>query len=89
MEQWALAKMLIYAAFHHVQKLRYSIFTGWNVRWGMEAYWYPDHWGYSNGHGWTVTHVGEMMSLWYEGECLPYILVDDESVLDVIASDVS
>ena len=29
------------------------------------------------------------MSVCYEGECLPNILVDDESVLDVVESDVS
>ena len=27
------------------------------------------------------------MPVWYEGECLPHILVDDEFVLDVVESD--
>ena len=27
------------------------------------------------------------MPVWYEGECLPHILLDDEFVLDVVESD--
>ena len=41
----------------------------------------------TDGHGWTVNDVGQMMPVWYEGECLPNILVDDESFLDVDESD--
>ena len=44
----------------------------------LETSWYPDHWGYSNGHGWTVYDVGKIMPVCYEGECLPNILVYDE-----------
>ena len=30
----------------------------------------------TDGHGWT-NEDGEMVPLWYEGNCLPQILVDD------------
>jgi hypothetical protein len=40
----------------------------------------------TDGHGWT-TDDSEMMPLWYEGNCLPSILVDDGSILDVDESD--
>ena len=41
----------------------------------------------TDGHGSTVNDVGEIMPVWYEGRCLPNILVDDESVLGVDESD--
>ena len=41
----------------------------------------------TDGHGWTVNDVGEIMPVWYEGRCLPNILVDDESVLGVDEPD--
>ena len=41
----------------------------------------------TDGHSWTVNDVGHMMPVWYEGECLPNILVDDKSFLDVDESD--
>ena len=34
----------------------------------------------TDGHGWTYLD-GEMVPLWYEGNCLPQILVDDCRIL--------
>ena len=34
----------------------------------------------TDGHGWTITG-GEMVPLWYEGNCLPQILVDDSTIV--------
>lgn len=35
----------------------------------------------TDGHGWTYV-CGEMVPLWYEGNCLPQILVDDCRILN-------
>ena len=34
----------------------------------------------TDGHGWTIID-GEMLPLWYKGNCLPQILVDDSAIV--------
>ena len=34
----------------------------------------------TDGHGWTIID-GEMVPLWYEGNCLPQILVEDSTIV--------
>ena len=36
----------------------------------------------TDGHGWTH-HEGNMVPLWFEGSCLPEILIDNDNLMDV------
>ena len=33
-------------------------------------------------HGWLTDSDGNMMPLWFEGECLPEVLIDDDDLPD-------
>ncbi len=38
-------------------------------------------------HGWTLDDDGEMVPLWYEGNCLANILIENGRILDEEESD--
>ena len=39
------------------------------------------------GHGWHADDDGSMMPLWFAGDCLPKVLIDNEDLPNVEESD--
>ena len=41
----------------------------------------------TNGHGWHAADDGAMMPLWFAGDCLPKVLIDNDDLPNVEESD--
>ena len=41
----------------------------------------------TDGHGWMKHGDGNMMPVWFESDCLPIILIDDDDLSDNEESD--
>ena len=41
----------------------------------------------TDGHGWHADDDGSMMPLWFAGDCLPKVLIDNDDLPDVEESD--
>ena len=41
----------------------------------------------TNGHGWLMDGDGNIVPLWFDGDCLQKLLIDDDNVPDSDESD--